>query len=308
MPMSPRTIAFWAIIFASIFWSTAGVVGKILLTTYDPFVVAFFRFFFASLVMIPILLRQPLPDKNILIKKVIPICLLSAGNISFFYFGLKLTTVTATGIIYTATPLLVGLFSFYLLKERLTRLKFLGIFVGALGVILIVSLPNIDRASALIGDLKGNILICLAVVCWAFYTLGSRYLIKAHSISAISLTGISIVSNAVIFFFFSLIFAEKAFIPSLVTPVHIALILYLAIFVTAVTLILYQWAIMHTSAATAVLTNYLQPIFGTILAITLLGERISLGFLIGSSLVFLGVLIVTSNVTKDFLRRLSTGE
>ena len=48
--MSSQTIALIAIVLASVFWATAGVVGKILLTTFDPFTLAFLRFLVAGLV------------------------------------------------------------------------------------------------------------------------------------------------------------------------------------------------------------------------------------------------------------------
>ncbi len=50
--MSLRTKAIIVLIVVAMLWGTAGT-AKILLKSFDPFTVAFFRFFVASLVIVP---------------------------------------------------------------------------------------------------------------------------------------------------------------------------------------------------------------------------------------------------------------
>jgi drug/metabolite transporter (DMT)-like permease len=67
----------------------------------------------------------------------------------------------------------------------------------------------------------------------------------------------------------------------------------LAVIVTVGSFFLYHWSIKHSSAIMASLTNYLQPVFTVVLANLILREQITFGFIVGSTLVFCGLLITT---------------
>ena len=71
------------------------------------------------------------------------------------------------------------------------------------------------------------------------------------------------------------------------------IIIQLGIFVTVATYLLLQWAIKHSSAPTAALNQYLQPIFAVIFNFFFLGERVTTGFVFGSIIVFAGVFLAT---------------
>src|SRR3990172_9314222 len=121
--MSSRTIALIAIIVASLLWSTAGVTAKILLRVLEPFPLAFWRFTFAALIVIPLLMRQKQMKWKNMIKDVFPVALFGTANIIFFYFGLQKTTANSAAIIYTAGPLMTAILAKFLIREELTSKK-----------------------------------------------------------------------------------------------------------------------------------------------------------------------------------------
>jgi len=291
--MSSRTIAFIAIVTASLFWSTANVVAKIMLRTFDPFPLAFLRFALAAIIMLPFLLRERKVRWQTLLKDVLPIALFSTANIILFYVGLQWTNANASALIYTATPVLSALLAKYFIGEHITRRKFFGIVLGLIGVLIIVLLPIIERGGIVTGNVKGNTLIFIATFVWAVYTVGSRNLISVKHYSPVTISAVSIITSAVVFFIATLILPHRDYVAPLANPINILLIIHLAIIVTVASYLLFQWAIQHSSATTASFSNYLQPVFAVWLAAIILGERLTQGLVVGSVLVIAGVFLAT---------------
>src|SRR4030066_799752 len=76
-------------------------------------------------------------------KKDFPLLILCglmgvASNQLFFFNGLSLTSPIDASIIITAIPVLVLIFSAFILKERITLIKLIGIALGAIGAALLI--------------------------------------------------------------------------------------------------------------------------------------------------------------------------
>ncbi len=298
--VSTETLAIIAIIIASLFWGTAGVAAKILLRSFDPFTLAFMRYVVASLCILPLLWRQKFPPLKKIIFDIVPVALLGAGNIAFFYLGIAKTTVNTGAIIYAATPLLVTALARLTIGERITSMKFLGIMVGFFGVATFFILPALGRKEAVFGTTEGNALILVAVLSWALYTVASKSLTTTKGYSPILVTAVYMFISIPVFFLLML----PTFSPHILEPLEqtktVLLLLYTGFFVTTVTYVLFQWAIKHSSTTMASLTNYLQPVFAFYFANLFLGEKITKNFLLGSLLVLVGVFLVTgTRIVKE---------
>ena len=232
-----------------------------------------------------------------------PIALLSTTNVALFYFGLTRTTNNASATIYASVPLITAILAQHTLKEIVSGKKIAGIILGFIGVMTILVLPLFERGEAITGEIGGNLLIVIASFTWAFYTVGSRHLITNKGYSPLVITSISIFTSALVFAVFTLVFFPMDYISPLFVGNNLILILHLSLMVTVTTLLLYQWAIKHSSAATASLSNYLQPVFSILLGIVILSEPITGGFLIGSGGVFLGIFLATGTQLKQHLTK-----
>ena len=302
--MSTYWKAIIAITIASIFWGSAGIVGKILLRSFSPFEVAFLRSCVASLFMIPIFLKQKrVPVKRILID-IVPIAALSAINIVFYYIGLQWTTVNASAVMYAATPLLVALISSITIHEHVSVQQIVGVIVGFIGVLSIILLPALGHPEVGFGTPIGNLLLLVAVTSWSFYIVGSRYLTNTKKYQPLTVTAVSMFVSVVLLGFINLFAPHHGSVQSLLQPNIIVNLLYLGFFVTVITYTLFQWAMQHVSSTNASLTNYLQPIFAFYFAWIFLSEHITFIFLIGSILVLLGVFLVTGEKMTAHARAL----
>lgn len=301
--MTSQKIALLAIVGASLFWASANVVGKVLLDTFDPFPLAFLRFSVASLVILPYFVKEKIKNPSQLVKDMLPVALLSSANICLFYIGLQKTTSNASSIIYTASPLIVAALSPFVLREVLSVRKIAGITLGFIGVLIILIAPVMEQKQILSGDITGNFIILGAAFTWAFYTLGSRHLIHKKQYSPLAVSSSAIFVSTVVFGFLTVALPHRDFIVPLFTAKNFLLVLHLAIIVTVVTYLLYAWATKYATAATVSLTNYIQPVFSIFLGIVILGEPLTIGFIVGALLVFAGTLLATSTRLASLLRK-----
>ena len=286
-----RSIALIAIIGASLLWSTAGI-SKPLVRQFDPFTVAFIRFLIASLIILPFALKEKI-NKKIKYLPILPITLLSTVNIIFFYLGLTTSTANAATIIYNLTPLIVALTAFRLIKEQIAAKKIVGILIGFFGTMIIAVLPIFEGKSPVSGDIRGNLFFIAAACSWAIYTIGSRQVIAKHGYSPLTVSSISIFNSTLVFGLITIFTWKSDYLSALTNPSMYLLFLHLGILVTVATYLLFQWGVKNSSASTASLSQYLQPIFAIIFNVIFLGEKLTFVFIIGGLLVFIGVIIAT---------------
>lgn len=76
-----------------------------------------------------------------------------AMNQLFFFNGLEITSAINAGIIMTSTPILVVILSFFILKEPITKMKAIGVLVGAIGAIALTIAGRMPGFDSSLGDL-----------------------------------------------------------------------------------------------------------------------------------------------------------
>lgn len=290
--MSDRQRALLLVILVAVLSAGNGPVQKIGLFSIPPLTFAFLRFSLSSLIILPLLIRE----RKTLIKDLYalwPMTLFASINIIVFILGLKLTTATIAQFLYAGGPLLTGIIAFRLLGDKLTTRSLIGIIIGFIGIAIVLLLPVIEKGGEFSGNLIGNLLIGIGVVCYSIYLVLSKKAQKHHSPTMIN--------NAFIFLttilLFPLFLLELVISPpwwSNVTLSSFSSLIYTAVFGTIGLYLVKQYSVKHGGALITSLSMYLVPIFTFILAYILLGERLTVGLVIGGALALLGVFLVTS--------------
>lgn len=270
-----------------------GTFSKIGLQSLTPISFTFLRFVFAVAILAPLVIFREKKIKFIKLNYLIFVSLLATANVVLFIFGIKYTTATISQTLYAAVPLISAIFTFLIMKERLGTRKEIGLLIGFLGVVTIIFLPNIGKASPFNGTILGNLLILLAVTSVSLYFVLSKNLQKDYS--PIFLTASVAVTTLFVQLF--LLFLQPENLTSLMntTMTGWLSVLYSGVLGTGIYYALYQYAIKKASPMIASMTFYIQPVFGFLWAAVLLGERITAGFLVGASLALLGVYLVTNS-------------
>jgi len=291
-----QTKAIMAVLGAAILGGGNPIFSKIGLREIPPFSFTALRFFIALIILLPLAYKQLLKIKKEDWIKLIGVSLFATININLFVFGIRLTGASISQLIYSFVPVLVTIFSYLILKEKITNKKLLGIIVALVGTMLIVFLPVIQGANSLTGNVLGNLLILAGAICFSLYPVFSKKLQKKYS--PLIITTIFALTTAAVSLSLSLTgFSGGYSWWQEVSKMALMSVLYLGIFGGAAYYLLHQYAIKHGSPIIASLILYLQPLAVFLWAAPMLGERLSLELIIGGGLILTGASLVSK--TKD---------
>lgn len=280
--MSSQTKALLAIITAATLGSGSVIFAKLGLREVPPFTFMFLRFLIASLLILPFYLKSPLPPHRL--WPPILISLFSSANIFLFAFGIRLTTATASQVIYSIVPIITAILAYFLVKEQFNQKKIVGIALGFFGLLVIIGLPQ---------TLTGNFLLLMGAVLYSFYPVLSKKIQVQYS--PWQLTTMFIFTTTILGGVFSL--TELRQIPAWF-PTASALAWFSLIFVAIIGTIIYYWltqgAIKHGSAVIGSIILYLQPVTTYLWAHFILKEQLTWEIVIGGSLVIGGAYLTTA--------------
>ena len=288
--MNLRNKALAALLGTVVLWAFMVVIARVAVSNTHPIVLLFLRLLVAFLAFLPILIhfrswRKP---------KFTTLAFISLGstvNLTFFMLGIKHTSASASQVIYAVMPILVLLFGTYFQKHTHTLRKISGVIIGFIGISLIVYLSALEKGTTIAGTFYGNSLIIIAMLGWTFYLLSSKHITKYFSpleIGSVTITVGFIVSSILLLFHLIL----GGIVGSLAVPA-LGASLYMGLFGTFATYILYQYAVKHLLSLTVSLTSYIQPVTTTFISMMLLGEKLTTPFIAGSALVFTGIFLVS---------------
>ncbi len=276
------------LIFEQVIASGTFLAAKWALIEFPPLTLAFLRFLIASGGLY--LIHRLWPGRRAVDRQDWKMLILLGflavvANQAFFLYGLKFTTPTHAALLYGATPVLVFLFAIPLVGERPTLLKKIGVPVTFLGVATVIIHAGMEWSfKALFGD----ILILLAVVAWALYTVLGKRLVGKYG--AIHLTAMSIIIGTVLFAPIGLVTFTR-FDPETISFRGWSSLGYIAIGTSVIAYSIWFWALGRLEATKVSVFNNLQPIFTAIMSYFLLGETIGPRLIVGGILVIVGVIL-----------------
>jgi drug/metabolite transporter (DMT)-like permease len=163
-------------------WSTGFITGKLIVGRIDPNIYLTIRFFLAGLLFLVIVLwqRRRFPTWQALPKHIIAGMLMNGFYLGFAYVAIaKGLPAGIMALIGALQPVLVTLLAFILIKEKTSFRGVMGMLIGMLGLILVVSPAlTLDQPQ---GGVTGMTLVlaCAAIVV---LSLGVTY--QKMSISA----------------------------------------------------------------------------------------------------------------------------
>ena len=102
----------------------------------------------------------------------------AAANMLFFFHGINLTSPVDASIIMTATPVIVLIFSFIILKEPLTKNKLMGISIAGVGAIFLILYGNKAAGTS---SFLGNLFVFLNATCYGLYLVIVKTLMRKYN-------------------------------------------------------------------------------------------------------------------------------
>jgi drug/metabolite transporter (DMT)-like permease len=279
-PYAAIAIAVVSVSFSAIFisWSTS------------PFItIALYRLALASLVLVPFALRNRAAVLALSRKEVLG--MMGVGAILATHFtlwigSLKLegvsVSVASSVILVTSHPLLVGLLSHFVLKERLNLWMAIGIGLGFSGVVVIAFADSSARSASLVGDL----LAFLGGVAAGFYFLAGRRL--RQRIPLIAYAFVVYLTATGVLFLYTLVLRESL-VPVGDVPREMVLFLAMALIPQIGGHTLYNWSLRWLTAPVVSLSLVGEPIGSSLLAWVLLQQVPGIAVALGGALALVGI-------------------
>lgn len=274
-----------------LFWSGNFVLGRFIKADIEPIELAFFRWFFVFLLILPTLYFFNIKKLLIVFRNNIIIMLtLSLLGITLFntilYFALQTTTATNALLINSITPIVILVFAHFILKTNISKIQVFGVVLSTVGVIYLVLKGDFSNVLSLEFQ-EGDFLILLSASTWALYSVLVKF--KPKELNYIEL----FVSLVIIGFILllPLYFYQDYSINHQITLVkeYWYFFMYVSIFTSILSYYFWHIGIDTIGADKTGQFTHLMPIFGSILAFIFLGETLKIYHIIGALLIAFGI-------------------
>ena len=277
--------AILALIIANIIWGAASPIFKLALQNIPPFTLAFLRFWGATFILLPFVIKDLWISRSDWLKIFLVAFFGITINITFFFLGLEKAPSINAPVIACSGPIFIYLFSILFLKEKPHKKVLTGLIVSLIGVLIIVIQPLLNKS--LDGQIIGNLFFILATLGAVGHAIFSKEIIDKYK--PITVTFWSFVIGTITFtpFFLKEVWYNNPFYAldyrgwtGLVFGIFLS---------SALAYYLFEWGTKKIEAQEIGLFTYIDPLVAAIIAVPLLGEKITLVFVLGSLLVFLGI-------------------
>jgi drug/metabolite transporter (DMT)-like permease len=269
------------------------ILGKLAFPTIPPLALAAIRVVCAALVLEGI--RRVASDRELEPRDRPAVFLYALLGVSFnqllYIVGLSWTTAINTSILCATIPVFTLAVSVLLGHERLDARGVIGVVLAMAGILVLLDVTRFDLSSRF---LRGNLLIVANSLSYSFYLVLSRPILARYSAR-------TIVSR--IFAYGSIVIVFAA-LPSLARfrPAAVDRLAWwslgaILVFGTVLPYLWNSWALARTPASRVAFYVFLQPVIASILAVAILGERVSPRTAIAAALVFAGLAVSLVSVS-----------
>ncbi len=269
-------------------WAGNIVLGRHVAGQVPPVALAWFRWTLAFLILLPFAWRHLRQDWPVIRRSLGVLTLLSLSGITLYntlYYWALQTSPALNGLLMASVaPLLIAAWAFVLLGERLSAGQTAGILLSLVGVLVILCRGDLSVLTG-IAFHTGDIWFFVAMVLYAFY---SALLAKRPAMSRLGFLAFSLGWGAALL--------TPAFVWERIAgpPLHfnaltLASFAYVSLFASVLAYLFFNRGVEIVGPNRAAPFFHLLPVFGSALAILLLGEAPHLYHAVGYALVLAGV-------------------
>ena len=276
----------------ALFWAGNIVLARYVAAHVPPMTLSCVRWIGAFILLWPFAKEHLRRDWPVLRANLPLMLLLSATGFAFnnaaSYLALQYTEALNALLIQSSAPLFVAIWALLLFGVRLTWAQFAGIVISLAGVLTII-LRGDPSALATIRFNKGDLLFAGAVLAFGLY---SAVMTKRPTTHPLSLIAFTMGCGAILLVPLAAWEITSGFAPKtdLLTTATLA---YVVIFPSTLAYLCFNRGIALVGPNRAAPFLHLVPVFGSAMAIVLLGEALKPFHVIGYVLVLAGVVIAS---------------
>ena len=274
---------------AAVSWGASFVAIKVALRTLSPLPLVWLRFGLGVAVLAVFTVfrgeKDPLTRQEWAV-----VVLLGFLGVPFHHLvqstGLKTAQAATSAWIISSMPVFIALLGFAFLGETMTRRRWAGLGMAALGVLLVVTRGDPKRLWMSDPGSFGDLLVLLSALNWAVFSVVSRGFLKRHRAAPMMFRVMAVgwLMTTVLFL------AEGN--PGQVMrldPAGWGAVLFLGVFCSGLAYVFWYDALKILPASQAGVLMYLNPAAATLVAVLGLGEPLTASIVSGAALITLGV-------------------
>jgi len=290
-----KSVGHAALLFVNILWGINLPVSKALLTgAISPVGLNALRFIAGAIAfwLFALIKWEPVSKKDLFLL-IIGSLFGLLGNQICFIQGLSRTSTIDASIIATTVPILTMILSALILKEPLTWLKALGVFVGASGAVFLVM--SAQNGPAKSGSLSGDLLCFSSALSYSLFLVITKPVTQRYS--SITIMKWMFLVATVCMVPFSLKELSAIHLTAMNTQQLLSLSFTL-ILATIVPYLLIPISQKLLRPTTQSMYNYVQPVVAMAITIMAGTNTLTVTKSIAACMIFLGVYIVTRSKSR----------
>jgi drug/metabolite transporter (DMT)-like permease len=268
-------------------WSSSFMWIKIALQEVGPITLVAFRASFGLLFGIVVILirRVPLPRT---VKEWLPLLLVGLTNVAIPFFliswGEQSIDSAVASILDATVPLFTILIAHLALRDdKITIPKMLGLIVGFVGIVVLMSKDIGASPSSMLGQIA-------VIVASIFYAISAIYVRKfTEDTPGILRSAGPLVSASAIMWLGALVFESPVKLPQL--GITRLALLFMGVLGSGLAFVMAFYLIHEIGPTRATMVTYLFPLGGVILGVTFLRERLTWQVIAGAALIIASLAI-----------------
>ena len=282
--LTAKKCAFIAIFF----WATAFVLTKVVLKEVDATTLGVLRYFFASIIVIFILIKQKISLPKL---KDIPAFVFAgfsgyAGYIVFFNMATLLSSPSTLSVINALAPAITAIVAYFIFNEKIKIIGWISMGISFCGILILTLWDGVLTVN------KGILYMLAGCLLLSIYNISQRYLTKKYSSFDVSMY--SMLIGGVLLVIYSPSSVKNIFNISFSSLI---LIIYMSIFPSIISYFFWTKAFELAKNTTEVTSfMFVTPVLATLMGIIILGDIPKLSTLIGGVVIILGMILF--NKTK----------
>jgi len=282
-------------------WGGTFVAGRYLAGSLSPLLAASLRFLLASVALLLFVRLARIPLARPSARQWLQLSLLGFFGIFFynlcFFYGLQYINASRVSLIVALNPAVIGLASWLVFKERLNRVKILGIAICIAGASLVIVSRNPQLLAGGTDAWLGDLLIFGCVLGWGIYSLCSREL--NQTLGPVQTVTYSILLGTAMLWMTCIVRGEV----NVVAIAHLGAqqwssLLYLGVLGSALAYIGYYDGIRKIGATRSGVFIALNPLTAVILGALLLDEPLTLAMCLGGGLILAGIFLCNKPLAR----------
>ena len=210
-------------------------------------------------------------------------------NMLAFFKGLELSTPINSAVMITITPIIVTVLSIFLISEKVTALKALGIAMGLLGALVLIFMSDPQTVNAPNIPLGNSLFILNATSYGLYLILAKKLIAKYHPFTLMKWL-------FTLAFFMNLPITIGEFLRiewAAIPPSGLWAIAFVIVGTTFMTYLLNVFALTELKASTVSAFIYGQPVIGILFALLMGKDQLTLSKTAAALLVLAGVYLVS---------------